>query len=198
MVGGGWSRLSVLWGTGWEGREERGWWQGRLLQLAFRHGLLRWMLGVPHSIPFSKTVHQDGLGVRTGQQSCAIQPFFSSGFLPDWSFPKIHCCPGQSSADITCVAAHLWTRTRTRTNYLGPSGVQALLLDKWWAWSIGGWSGSVKDFLHDAPCGWYYFISLCNCLKIASVQANGMKCSGHSHVGGWTPQSIMLCFEICP
>lgn len=124
--------------------------------------------------------------------------FFSSGFFPDWSFPKMHHCPGErtwGSADVTHAAALLWTHTNARKNYLGPSGVQALLLDKWWAWGRSGWSDGVKDFLHHAACGYYFFIPECNCLKITSVQANGMKCLGHSHMGGWTWQPIMLSFD---
>lgn len=150
-----------------------------------------------------KIMHWDGLGSRPGQQACAIQLFFSSGFFPDWSFPKMHDCPGQStwgSVDVTCAAALLCTHTKAIKNYLGPSGVQALLLDRWWAWSISGWSDGVKGFLHHAACGCYFFISACNCLKIASVQINRMKCSGHSYMGGWMWQSIMLSFDskVCP
>lgn len=62
----------------------------------------------------------------------------------------------------------------------------------------GALEGEVMEsriFLHHAACGSYFFESTCNCLKIVSVQANRMKCSGRSYMGGWTWQSIVLSFD---
>lgn len=111
---------------------------------------------------------------------------FSSGFFPSWSFSKVPRCPGQStwgSAGVTCATAVLSIQPKARKTYLKSSRVHALFLDMWQVQSSREEVMESRLFSIMLPCAYSFFVPGSSCIRMTSVQANGIKCSGHSHMG---------------